>query len=605
MRRFRASKTHTRRTSTLRSPLRWLSLRLPASPPAPARIRPTNLVYGVDDRPPLPAVLVLAIQHVTLVLALQVYVLIVAQEMGLDTAGTRALVATSVLVYGVGTILQTLRPPLGAGLLLVHMPDPLMIVSYAGIAKAAGAAAAGGALVLASLLQLALSRVVSHLRVLFPPEVLGVMVCMLGISMVGGGVHRLLGLSPSAGAVDATASVIGLLTLGSIVAVAVWSRGSLRLFALIIGLLVGGAASLAAGTLDTGGAGAAVGWFALPPLRLPSFDFPPTAFLPLGLGVILAALDTVGSVVVMERMDDAGWRRSNMRVVGGAVWVNGATNLLGGLIGGFGTGTSSANIGLCSATGATARVIGVAAGAMLVVGSCFPPLIAVITMIPEPVKGAISLYAAAYLVTSGMELILSRMLDARRTFMVGLSIAAGIAIIALPSLVAQAPAWAHEIVSSPLAVASLVAIALNLLFRLGIARSATLPIHGGTSVREVTTFLERCGADWGARRDVVLKAGNAAVEAVEVLRGSDRADGEIALTATFDEFNLDLEFVHPGKPVVLAAAAIDPHTALEGDDDDLEALLSAASNALLTRMADRARTLTRGDRSVLALHFVH
>lgn len=547
----------------------------------------------------------LAIQHVTLILALQVYVLIVAQEMGLDTAGTRALVATSVLVYGVGTLLQTLRPPLGAGLLLVHMPDPLMIASYAAMAKAAGVAAASGALVVASMLQLGLSRIVSRLRALFPPEVLGVMVCMLGISMVGGGVHRLLGLSPGDAAIDPMSAAIGLLTLGSVVAVAVWSKGALRLFALLIGLAVGGAASYATGALDTAGTGAAVAWFALPPLRLPSFDFPLAAFLPLGLGVVLAALDTVGSVVVMERMDDAGWRRSNMRVVGGAVWVNGMANLFAGLTGGFGTGTSSANIGLCSATGATARAIGVATGVMLIVGSCFPPLIAVITLIPEPVKGAITLYAAAYLVTSGMELILSRMLDARRTFMVGLSVSAGVAIIALPSLAAQAPAWAHEIVSSPLAVASLLAIALNLLFRLGIARSATLSIGADTAMGDVTTFLERCGADWGARRDTILKAGNAAVEAVEVLRGSDRTDGEIALTATFDEHNLDLEFVHSGKPLVLTATAVDPVKALEGDDDDFEALLASASNALLTRLADRARTLSRGERSVLALHFVH
>jgi len=310
-------------------------------------------------------------------------------------------------------------------------------------------------------------------------------------------------------------------------------------------------------------------------------------------------------VVVMERMDDAGWRRSNMRVVGGSVWANGVVNMLGGLTGGFGSATSSANIGLCSATGATARVIGVAAGVALIVASCFPPLIAIITLTPEPVRGAIGLYAAAYLVTSGMELILSRMLDSRRTFMVGLSISAGVAIIALPSLPAQAPEWAREIVSSPLAVASLLAIGLNLLFRLGISRSATLTVGAGTEMREITTFLERCGADWGARRDAILKAGNAAVEAVEVLRSNERADGTIRLTASFDEYNLDLEFVHSGKPLVLTTSVVDPMKALDGDDDDLEALLSAASNALLTRMADRARASSRGDRSVLQLHFEH
>ncbi|WP_207457374.1 solute carrier family 23 protein [Azospirillum sp. SYSU D00513] len=563
------------------------------------------MIYGVDDRPPAAALAILAFQHAALALALEVYVLIVAQEIGLDATATQAFVASSVLVIGVGTLLQAFRAPFGAGLMLVHIPDPVLMGAFAAVAKSAGMAAAGGALALASMTQIALSRVIPRMRSVFPPEVIGVMVCMLGLSMAGGGVQRLLGMRTSLAPVDATSAAVGLLTLGSIVAVAIWSRGTLRLFALIVGLLVGGVASYATGTLHFDGFGRDTAWLALPSLTAPSLDFTLAGVLPMVLIALLVGLDTVGSVAVMEKMNDAGWRRSDMRAVSGGICASGMANILGGLIGGYGTGISSANIGLSSATGASSRILGVATGLVLIAAACFPPLIQIVTLTPEPVRGAITLYAAAFLVTSGMELILSRMLDSRRTFMVGLSMSAGVALIAMPALPHGAPEWAREMLSSPLTVATLLAILLNLVFRLGTSRTVSMTIDAQTPMRDVTDFLETSGASWAARKDTILRAGNAVVEAVEVLRDSGHAEGPIELTVSFDEYNLDLEFTYAGTPLALTPSTVDPAKALDGDDDDFNLLILSASNALLARLADRAKAFRRGDRAVFALHFEH
>lgn len=50
-----------------------------------------------------------------------------------------------------------------------------------------------------------------------------------------------------------------------------------------------------------------------------------------------------------------------------------------------------------------------------------PKLVGAIAMMPGPVMRAGLLYTSCFLVISRMELIVSRMLDARRTFIVGLS----------------------------------------------------------------------------------------------------------------------------------------------------------------------------------------
>jgi NCS2 family nucleobase:cation symporter-2 len=61
-------------------------------------------------------------------------------------------------------------------------------------------------------------------------------------------------------------------------------------------------------------------------------------------------------------------------------------------------------------------------------------------------------------------------------------------------------------VSSPLVLATLAALGLNLVFRLGIRRKVTMSVDpAAADYREVGNFVERNAAIWGARRDVVTR----------------------------------------------------------------------------------------------------
>ncbi len=110
-----------------------------------------------------------------------------------------------------------------------------------------------------------------------------------------------------------------------------------------------------------------------------------------------------------------------------------------------------------------------------------------------------------------------------------------------------------------LIIAGLVAILLNLLFRLGTAQSASqaLDDEQGAGVRRITDFVESQAAIWAARREMVQRAALAALEAAEAIRSADAGTEPwriLAIGRTFDEFNLDIELLHSGVPLTLESA---------------------------------------------------
>ena len=86
-----------------------------------------------------------------------------------------------------------------------------------------------------------LSRLLQYLRVLFPPEVTGLVVSMVGIELVGLGCPRFLGYA--GGQIDKRATLIACLTLAAMIGPTVWGKGRLRLYPIVLGLATGYTAS--------------------------------------------------------------------------------------------------------------------------------------------------------------------------------------------------------------------------------------------------------------------------------------------------------------------------------------------------------------------------
>lgn len=573
--------------------------------PSRPRVRPADLTYAADERPPPLALATLGLQHAVMALALTTYVLIAARQGGLDAAGTRSLLAMTVLAMAIATLLQAFGGRFGAGALIVHMPDPFYIGVVAATLKAFGP---GGLLVFgltSGVVQIAFARVLPRMRAIFPGTVVGVVVLVAGLSLVEFAFEGGLGLDRTGG-VTAADVVVFVATLGTIAAFSIWGSPTAKIFGLIAGLAVGIALAAVLGVLDDVGEIATAPMAALPHWTPPAFAANPTTILAVAFIATLVSLDTLACVVIVDRMDDAAWRRADLRMVAGGVTANGIGDVSAGLLGGMPVAPSSANLGLVHASRATSRRIGVVAAVLFAAVALSPKVLVAITLIPTPVMGAIALYAAAFLITSGIELIASRALDTRTVFMVGIAVSLGMVSLGYEHLVETAPALVKSLFEDALVVAGGAAILLNLLFRLGTRRTKRVAIDGAAAAA-VADLVDGRARAWNARTEVVRRAVGAAIVACEAIE----ADGRriVAAEAAFDEFNLDIAIEHTGAPIALAAAAAAPPEGsadlLDGDDGPIEAAVAGARAALLARLPDRIAAEPNAAGGRLLLHFDH
>jgi hypothetical protein len=295
-------------------------------------------------------------------------------------------------------------------------------------------------------------------------------------------------------------------------------------------------------------------------------------------------------------------------MIGRLVMCQGIGVLLNGLTGTPSTVTNSANIGLAHSTGVTARRVGTAAGIFFIIAACLPMLSTFITIIPRPVMGAIIVYTAGFLMVAGMQMILSRMINNRRMFMVGLSLTVGAAIILMPELASQVPTSLKPILGSGLTMGILTAVILNLIFRIGIAKTEEIVLAGPQESSKGTRFLEDCGISWGARHDVIARAGESLVEALEALHEAKLMEGPATLKATFDEYKVALAIDYPGRGISLSGKHRVDLKQLMADganDEAIDAAMSNMSAHLIRKMADRVSCDEAGDRATLHLQFNH
>jgi hypothetical protein len=271
------------------------------------------------------------------------------------------------------------------------------------------------------------------------------------------------------------------------------------------------------------------------------------------------------------------------------------------------SGTSSANIGLSHATRSTSRWIGIVAAFAIAIVALLPQATLALTLIPSPVIGAIQVYAAAFLIVSGLELATSRAIDSRSVFMIGISLFVGLAVMLIPQLGEGVPESVKHFVGSGFVMSGVIAIVMNLLFRIGTSIEASEPLDQDADVvKTILEFIEKQGGKWAARREVVSRAAQAAMEASELILVSGENRQLKAIRARFDEFNFDVELLHTGQPVILGGVETgDASNLLEADDHTVVRALANVSMLLIHRLADRVRVGMRDGRSFVSLHFDH
>jgi xanthine/uracil permease/anti-sigma regulatory factor (Ser/Thr protein kinase) len=486
-----------------------------------------------------------------------IYPAAIAQKVGMTPLQKAGLLTATIIATAITTFLHHFKPPLGNGNLTVQTPTPVVVPALMQAAGIGGLPLLAGMSIIFGATELAVSRVIKYLRAYFPPEVSGVVVMMLGVSLAESAVRNFSGATMSAGVVTSVNRdyiLVASLTLATIIACAVFGKGIIKLFSLGFGLAVGLITSKLVGAfnpVDIANISASP-WVGLPTINLavPAFD---VALIPLVvIMAVIQCVDTLGSFISIQRINDEDWKKLDTDQAAAGIQANGIGNMLSGFIGGMPGGISSAHIGLVMASGAAARRVGAFTGILLMFSIFTPKLVAGLSSIPQPVIGALLAYTAAFMMVAGMELILSRLLSERRIFTVGLSVLIGLSTVILPGVYSHLPILLANVCESTLAITAVSAILLNMLFRIGISRRAELPANpDGHHYETIAPFMDRIGKDWGARRDIVDKASTACAETFEALAAHEVPSGDVTLSVEFDEVDLVMTFTYPGKPLVI------------------------------------------------------
>lgn len=565
--------------------------------------RPSNLIYSLDEKPPLGLTGSLSLQHLVIGLMYLVYPVLLMNEIGADVMETQRMLAVALLTIGTATILQALpKGPVGSGFLAIQVTNPIMLPLSLEAAHEGGIGLVFGMLIVMGFAQVFFARIFNRLRAVFPPEVCGVVIAMLGFSMIGISVKRFAGFDGTMESIVPQNIAIAMMTLTIMFGLTIFFRGLLRLFAIMIGIVIGYIVSYVCGLVP---AANIAGFGQMPLLAIPEFSLPSYGFewhllLPFLITGLVSSIDTAGGIITCQKMNNDAWTRPDLPSLSGGVLADGIGNILAGISGGFGMGVSSANVGLAMASGATSRRIATVAGIMLILTAFLPGIPLLISMIPTPVMGAVLVYVSSFLIVSGFQLIMSRMLDDRRSALVGLSIVAGLSVEIVPDLYANVPAWGKSFFVSSLAIASITAIVLNLIFRLGISRKAELILDPQDDVRErLYRFIRNQGSGWGARNDIIQRSIMALTECMETIT-ADIVSIPVKIQARFDEFNLDFTIEYKGPPMKFPTTRPSPEEVLESEQS-----LRDLSGYLARQYADKVSTTAKGDFSTITIHFDH
>lgn len=576
------------------------------------REKPREMLYVANETPDLPIALVAGAQHALVALMAVVYAVLVGEALNLKEAELTGFLSLEIAVMGIATLMQSLTTRFSSGHLIAHVPSTVSFVVFITVATTFGLSAAAGGLILAGIVSVFLSRFLSRLRVFFPPEISGVLLVLVGLSVITSGVTRFTGFEE--GRIDLPSVLIASATLGSIIAFSVWTSGRLRVFAVVIGAAAG---MVLASLMGRFGAEEIASVVSQPFVAFPLSSYQPpvpslilAAAMPLVLVQLLSSVDAIGAGVAIDKMNNEKWRRADLPMISRLVCCHGIGVVLNGLTGTPSIGASSANLGLAHASGVAARRVGSFAGIFLILMAFLPQVSAFVIHIPQPVVGAIVFYTAGYMLVTGMELILSRLLNSRRRFMVGVSITLGASLLLVPELAFRLPEDLRPIFGSGLMVGSLSAIAMNIVFRIGISQRGQIELAGPYAGSTATTFLEDHGAAWGARRDVVTRAGVALGEALEALHSSELLEGPLTLQASFDEYKLILVLHYPGRAITFSEVPkVDLNTLLDAGEDEadaaLDTLVSSISGHLIKNLADHVSSSEHDGRAQLRFQFDH
>ena len=397
---------------------------------------------GSNKKLPLNQSIPLGIQHVMAMFAGNITVpIIIAGIFGQTPEQKIFLIQMALFVAGVATIIQTVGiGKVGSRLPIIQGTSFAFIPVMAPFAKA-GLGAVFTAAFIGGIFQMWVGRMLKPIRHLFPPLVTGIVVLMIGISllkvgfMYAGGGGWLLNNKP-----EVFGNSNHLIISFTVLIVALWAhQKGKKMFSsasILIGMIAGYIVAMLMGMVNYGKI-ADASWFAIPmPLQY-GIEFIPGAIILMLFMAIVTTIETIGDISATT-MGGAN-REATDKELSGGIMADGLGTAFGSIFNAMPNTSYSQNAGLVAFTGVISRHVGTIAGVILILLGLFPKLGGIIAAMPESVIGGAAIIMFGLITSAGIKLIARSEMNQRNLLILGLSLSFGIGMSLLPQFVSHIP----------------------------------------------------------------------------------------------------------------------------------------------------------------------
>ena len=443
---------------------------------ADASIQATNqndLVYKLEDKPPFLNSLISAITHLLAIFVPMVTpALIVGGALKLPTETTAYLVSMAMVASGIGTFLQVNRfGAVGSGMLSIQSVN----FSFVSVMISLGLSMKDGGLsedkMLSTLLGVsffgaflvcASAWILPYLRRVITPTVSGVVVLLIGLSLIDVGITDFGG---GFGAKEAgefgSLKNIGLAGFVFFIVLLFncMKNPFLRMSGIAVGLISGYVVALIMGMVD----------FSVlkntPLITIPmpfkyGFNFDFSAFLVAGTIYLLSVFEAVGDLTATAMVSGEDYEGDEFQKrLRGGVFADGLVSVIATTLGSLPLTTFAQNNGVIQMTGVASRHVGKFIAVILVLAGLFPIVGRIFTTIPSPVLGGTMVLMFGLIAIAGIRIIMTHGINRREAVIAATAVGMGLGVAFEPDVFKLLP----EVFRNAIAAGGIMAVVLNLI----------------------------------------------------------------------------------------------------------------------------------------------
>lgn len=372
---------------------------------------------------------------------------------------------------GVSTFIQCKRiGPVGAGLLCIQGTSFSFIGPIISAGLAGGLPLIFGVCMAAAPVEMIISRTFKYMRSIITPLVSGIVVLLIGLSLIKVGV-----VSCGGGFAAMDNGTFGSLENLGVAATVLLSvlffnrckNKYLRMSSIVLGLCIGYGLSFALGMVDMSAAASQnLSGFNIPVPFKYGLDFNISSFIAIGLVYLITAIEATGDVTANSMISGKSIEGEGyLKRVSGGVLADGVNSFVAGVFNSFPNSIFAQNNGIIQLTGVASRYVGYYIAGMLILLGLFPVVGVIFSLMSDPVLGGATLLMFGTVAAAGIRIIAAQEINRKATLVLAVSLSLGLGVELMPDILKTAPEAIKGIFSSGITTGGLTAIIANVLIR--------------------------------------------------------------------------------------------------------------------------------------------